>query len=453
LGLEAFDSLKAEQESWLLDCFVPPPDFELMASGRSAVIIGDVGSGKSAVAMALAHQAQERYLVAFWQPTPSVGDLTPWRDARSQFEQVIEAIGLSLVRWLAEDPQRYRQAMGSVQTIFRWFVRRALLGSTTERAMLLAAEISPEGEALLKEVLAQETPSITSPDTPVTQIVSLLVHALRRVNMAGAWIIADGLGAQWAVAPDEVERSVRAFLSTLPVFELAGCTYKIMAPIELQEVIFESEAVSRARLDSYWLRWITDEGGPSEEPSAEATRLLRDIIDRRFALALGYEQFSLSALCEAPGLWQWLHRVGGDSPRGWLATVHPLIAVYLSRPAAERRPLSVKEWKIIRRRQLPRILLDEAERSVTVGWHTIRGLSDTEWNILCYLYQQRGRAVPREDLYQALFPASPGSLSPLHYRGIVDTALWRLRKAIEPVPGEPMLIITERNQGIRLNAP
>ena len=48
-GLAAFETLRAESEPWLAECYVPPADFELMAGASSAVVFGAAGSGKTAL--------------------------------------------------------------------------------------------------------------------------------------------------------------------------------------------------------------------------------------------------------------------------------------------------------------------------------------------------------------------------------------------------------------------
>ena len=36
------------------------------------------------------------------------------------------------------------------------------------------------------------------------------------------------------------------------------------------------------------------------------------------------------------------------------------------------------------------------------------------------------------------------------FEGTLDTALWRLRGAIEPDPKDPLYVVTRRGQGVRL---
>ncbi len=447
LEFAAFDSLRAEDEPWLMDCFVPPPDFDLMAGGRSAVILGDEGSGKSAVAAALRQRAQGRYLVVAWQPAPSLEAPTPWRDARSQVEQVLGAIAWALLEWLGANPDRYSQAASWTKGTFHWVARYALLDATAERGFLPLAEASPSMQSLVTEFLRAKAPQIAPAQVPPVDVIRLLLRALRSVGLQGIWIVADGLGAHLAAAPEEVERSLRAFLATLPTFEQAGCLYKLLVPSELSDVVWESDAAWRARVDPFRLQWLPEPERPDQTPP---TDLLRALVERRLALALGRAQASLRDLCDAEALEQWLYRVGGDSPRGWLSALRPLAAVYFGRPPDERRPLTAEEWRAIRRRHLPSVRLLPETRSLQVGGRIVEGFSESEWLILSLLYERRGQLVTREEIYRVLFPHDSERHGLELVRGVVDTALWRLRKAIEPVPQEPLLIVTQRDQGVRL---
>jgi hypothetical protein len=447
LEFAAFDSLRAEDEPWLLDCFVPPPDFDLMAGSRSAVILGDEGSGKSAVATALRQRAQGRYLVVAWQPAPSIAAPTPWRDARSQVEQVLGAVAWALLEWLGEDPGRYSQAAGWAQGTFHWVARYALLDATAERGLLPLAEASPSMQSLIAEFLQGKAPQIAPPQTPPVDVMRLLLRALRSVGLQGVWIVADGLGAHLAAAPEEVARSLRAFLATLPIFEQAGCIYKLMVPSELSDAVLQSDAAWRARVDPFRLQWLPEPEKPDQEPPTDP---LRALVERRLALALGRARASPRDLCDADGFEQWLYRVGGGSPRGWLSALRPLVAAYFERLPEERRPLTAEEWRAIRRRHPPSVRLLPETRSLQVGGRIVEGFSESEWLILRILYERRGQLVTRKEIYRALFPHDPelGSLNLM--RSVVDTALWRLRKAIEPIPQDPTLILTQRDQGVRL---
>ena len=80
-ALATFDALRAEDEPWLADCFVPPSDFSIIAGARSVIVYGEEGSGKTALYQMLlrylrpAQRPPER-LVVEWQ-SPRFAPDTP----------------------------------------------------------------------------------------------------------------------------------------------------------------------------------------------------------------------------------------------------------------------------------------------------------------------------------------------------------------------------------------
>jgi DNA-binding response OmpR family regulator len=79
--------------------------------------------------------------------------------------------------------------------------------------------------------------------------------------------------------------------------------------------------------------------------------------------------------------------------------------------------------------------------------------------MLRYLCRRGGEVVTKAELYYLAYrgldyvPRSPtdeGFEGRKEYEGVVDTNLWRLRKAIEPDPSDPVLVITRRGHGVEL---
>ena len=172
-------------------------------------------------------------------------------------------------------------------------------------------------------MVIQETSDVASREAPVTQVVTLLVQALQQIGLDGVWIIADGLEAEWVTAPLDVERSMRAFLSTVPLLEQRACIFKLMMPMELKGLVLESESYKKNYLDVYDLIWSYPTTDETDEQLQEAVVLLCKMAEERLALAVGCESFQLDRLCSAPGFLRWLFRIGGDSPFGWLKTIRP----------------------------------------------------------------------------------------------------------------------------------
>ena len=80
------------------------------------------------------------------------------------------------------------------------------------------------------------------------------------------------------------------------------------------------------------------------------------------------------------------------------------------------------------------------------------------WRLLVYLYHKRGQYCSREELYYLALEAReqiPSSREidwePLTaWRGRLDTALYRLRQAIEPDPRHPLYVVAQRGRGVML---
>lgn len=93
---------------------------------------------------------------------------------------------------------------------------------------------------------------------------------------------------------------------------------------------------------------------------------------------------------------------------------------------------------------------------MSIGPNLVR-LAPNLYSVLAYLYAE-GRVCSREELYykayknMAAIPArgDPNYESPAVWRGVIDTAIYRLRQVIEPNPDKPAFILTVRSQGVKL---
>jgi len=166
----------------------------------------------------------------------------------------------------------------------------------------------------------------------------------------------------------------------------------------------------------------------------------------------------LEQLCTAPGLLEWLEKVGGESPREWLDQIAILAEYYARHPDAS--PIDEKMWRKLRLRHPPRFYLDEKRCQAIVGGRRINleELPEKAYEILRYLYQRSGEVVSKGELYFRVYrgldrvprPADPDYEAPKDYASLIDTNIWRLRKAIEPDPKNPVLLITRRGFGVTL---
>jgi DNA-binding response OmpR family regulator len=86
------------------------------------------------------------------------------------------------------------------------------------------------------------------------------------------------------------------------------------------------------------------------------------------------------------------------------------------------------------------ILVDLTARVVTKNGR-VCPLSLRDFDILCYFLERRGKLVTRRDL-APLVGGDSGSATRL-----LDTYVWRLRRAIEDSPGAPQMLVTIHARG------
>src|SRR3972149_5783694 len=110
------------------------------------------------------------------------------------------------------------------------------------------------------------------------------------------------------------------------------------------------------------------------------------------------------------------------------------------------------KWEEIRTSNPPRLILDTGRNEVVTHYRVV-SLTKESMALLRYLHQNRGRLCTREELYKnAYLPLySDAKLQDdktmkSDYRDVIDTAIWRLRKAIEPDPKKPVFVISKRKE-------
>ncbi len=432
-GLAAFDSLRAENEPWLEQCFVPPPEFDLIAGRRSVVVFGERGSGKTALYQALRRRlmptdARPNQLGFEWCPQAGA-------DPEAQMEAVSSATAEALLSFLARWPSAWDDAPGHVRKTLTGFVHKYLADSLPDFVTQLAQKPDQPGELLVRSI------ALTTPEggylesASAVSNISQLTQALSDINLQGVYVLVD---PDKLTVSESLGRSLFDFMSTMRFFENPQFRYKLVFPTELMNFVRRAGGIVRRRLDRYKLNWLGHD--------------LQAVVEKRFWLASGGEVENLADVCQDETLPDWLARCGGASPRGWLDQARPLAAHYLNLS----RPLGVEEWHHVRRLRPPEFWLDKEQRRVTIGYREIDDLPDVEWAILSYLYHHQDRICSRDELYhRAHKPASEAAptdsrVFAKEYEGALNNALLRLRQAIEPDPSNPLFIVTHKGKGVKL---
>jgi DNA-binding response OmpR family regulator len=108
--------------------------------------------------------------------------------------------------------------------------------------------------------------------------------------------------------------------------------------------------------------------------------------------------------------------------------------------------------------QQPRLRLIPERQEVQIGERIEPIISETEFKLLLYLYQRPGKICSLEELYFCALKGMayiPGQRDKdwVHksvWRAILDTAIYRLRKRIEPSAQTPVYLVTHPRLGLEL---
>ncbi len=343
-GSLAFASLRAEEEPWLWNCFVPPPGFEQIAHpDRSVVLFGERGSGKTAVSRALEvlnirETGKPWRLLVPWRPSALPPQARPdlvW--VRHLVGEMLDACVAALIRHLARFPEDYTLAPPWAQARLVWFVRRFTLGDPEVRWGPFA-EGRESGAALIRQVLTAPVPEILYENASPELVIAELLSAIQTIGMEGIWVLTDGLEGWVEMGFSELTESLRSFLSTLDLFGRPGPVYKLCLPAEMEPALSIAAGVARRRIESVRLHW--------DIPA------LQQLVERRLAFAFGRDGFRLKDLCEdAPEFLKWLEKAGGLLPREWLDQVAMLAEYHAAHP--QEIPIRKAIWKALRQHRPP----------------------------------------------------------------------------------------------------
>lgn len=449
VGLAALDSLRAEDEPWLAQCYTPPTDFPFMAGWRSALIFGDVGSGKTALRLALEREwcppgTKPPVLLVHWPltiaPAPERAGMEL---VLEHVGQVMDVVARTLLQHLGQYPAGWGAAPSWARNALTWFMQRHFQGDLVHHIASLEGKIPAEGLALLRDAATASVPDVLYPGTPTPLIIAELVKALQVIGLEGVRITVDGLEPWVTADAKRLAGHLEQFLSVLALFEHPRFAYTILLPSALESPLWSAGGVARRRATPHSLKWDTE--------------TLRAMIERRLSLALGEVNFTLEQLAPAEALIGWLERCGGRSPRGWLERVRPFVATYLAEidKQGERKPLTAEQCLAVQERNPPRLSMDLDTGRVTVGWREVTGLQSGQQVLLHYLYQHRGQVCRRRDVYRAYLEGTgrevPDTEFEKYYAGTLDNAIYRLRQAVEPDPAHPVLVVTVKGEGFRLD--
>ena len=451
LGVAAFGNLRAEDEPWLAECFVPPEDFGLMSEMRSIAVFGASGSGKSAVREMLIRQncapsGGQRCLVADWQLVLAAFESPDaFRSVPGQVACVFDACGMAILEHIARVPVVWTRASEWARRMFTWFIHRFVQGDLETRCGPLLTQYPEAGAEAIRDFLGTDWDPGLMPAHNWPLVAAELSKALNQQGVDGIWVVVDGLEPWMQAQFDLVVSALGAFFSTLPLFEKASIAYKTFLPAAAEPALAASTGVGRHRVQRYRLEWRGDQ--------------LIEIVERRLACAAGGRALRMTDLCAAPGFLEWVKRNGGSNPRAWLELVRPVVVHYFAQQPAH--PIPEETWKELRRQSPPRLFVDRENARVIVGGREVpvKEMTRGGYRLLCYLYRNAGRLVPWPELYYRgyrglsavpLSKEDKGYEYPEDWEPVLQTRMSDLRKAIEPDPQEPVYLETVKGEGVVL---
>lgn len=441
-----FGSLRAETESaWLAHAYLPPRLFAQMIEPRSILVAGDEGSGKTALELYLkeyAAQKSPRLLVVSWRPSLPEENISSGQVAELFIAQAMDSLSFAFLQQIVRQPALYAKAPLWARDFMHWFVQAFLRGDRQYHLSRLADGSAAEGLEIVTRLLNDARREVFSRDSLPSSILSHLTSAIKALELEGIWIFVDGLDTLFRVSPDRLEKFIVNFFSTLDLFEEDTFAFKVIISSELETRLLKTRGVLTRRFSTHQLRWTEEE-------------LIR-LAEKRISLSTKRNDLSLARFCKGPEWLDWLKKYAGLSPRGWLELTRPILMAYLEKG----KPLTQTEWLDAYRQSPPPLRLDLETNHVYVGWNEV-DLKGIGYNLLRYLYENRHRPCKKSELYEHVYKEfykteiakkkkDDKRSTRVDWEGPLDTALYRLRQAVEWDPREgaaPLYIISERGKG------
>lgn len=442
-GLQVFMTKTAEAEMpWLIQhAFVPPPDFDFFKGPHSNVIYAKPGTGKTTLMFALEEYARHQLecLSVRWNPDligtsqPAGTDL-----ANAQFTSILSACACQILDELPRDFKKRAKDIGKFGFLMD-FLHRFL---------------PPENKALLAQKVPPLKVHLIYQGTPLDVIAVELTKSLKYIGFSGGlWVMVDRLDLNSEARKQAATNILQSILSTLSFFEIPDFHLKMLLPLELEGNLGETTAIQKERAAETRIAWDVKQ--------------LQFMIEKRLRFALENERIRADQIYPANQLIAWLEGCGGLSPRGWLEYFRPIFATFweiynsegLSRLEKQEWILAEDEWIAARKRSSLRLRFKPEASQITVGMNSPRTLSQEELALFSYLHKNEGRYCSKRDIYnKAYLPfvtqgqgGETTSDDVFKYEDLINTAISRLRKTFEPLPKDPVFLITKKDRGYRLS--
>jgi hypothetical protein len=336
--------------------------------------------------------------------------------------------------------KRLKPEQNWILTSLAWFLRKYLPFEPLFYVQSRGAILGAEQLAWYVGLLQQPIQNIMAENAAgYADLLRLLLFSIKAAGFQSVYLLVDGLEKWSGISEERTRQMLDAIFSTLVVLDSAELIFKFFAPES-----FKSRLESSAGVVKYWVNPIN--------LTWDAKRLTM-MLTQRVGLALGRE-ISTAEFCPDDDFWNWLSKYGAKNPRAWLELAQPFVERFLQNSAES---LSSAIWRDLALSHPP--LLRTSKQKVWLAEYELNDITATEFDLLAYLEKNQDRICSLEEIYyQGLekmeqIPAKndPRWINKDDYRGIVDTALYRLRQKIEVDPGQPIYLVTWHSKGVQFS--
>lgn len=417
-----FASADAERErDYLPEYFVDTGHYPLILGDpqnpQSTLVLAPRGCGKTAYRVMLEQQCY-----------PQDSELNALVIPYLSFDSLFEQTDLSL----------RQQLQCHLNTILRLSLRA--LEETRARFPEIDARITVAQHRTLQTLEQAYAPSLTPAKGRIPmEDFTTFVQFVRKLGIVSTYVIIDRLDEQpeTADSPQAVVDLVLPLLAHLPLMELEGAAFKLFLPLETETLLRNAAKVRLDRLEVYTVEWTET--------------LLQQLLEKRLTTFSAGRIKSLAQLARSPlsetidrELVQW----SNGSPRRLLRLGELLLIEHARQMQGEELLLTQETWErayalFHRDFPPPELSINPALPQAQIGARLI-GLTPLEHKFLLALYESHGWCE-KEALIIKVWDTA---------EGVTDQAVSRLvrriREKIEPLPGSPLYLLTEHNQGFRL---
>lgn len=405
-----------QREQWWEACFTRTPEvMRFMSAEASAVVVGGVGSGKSTAVAALRHLSSDGCLLFVpYSPHHWPGGSRPWVPGGNHLNQILAAAATEITRHLSEKSGAYTDlAKETHSQQFLFWLIETHLGRRTLARLQHRLRQTLDADLVFPETVL-DLYATTTRETDVWNQLDELVYLAEKLGYDRIIVTIDLNEAEATTQLNDL----RDLFGWLDLFEYPEFVIRAAIPQTADDLLHLTQR-GNGRFEVIPLR--------QNEP------VIAEIVNRHIQVATYEACHSLEDMAETAVLERAkveIERVYGRSAlAGWLQWAETLIASLQS--GANHDPDGyVAEFY---QRHMP-LRLENGRAGVWRGPQFIP-LDQQPYEFLKKLFALQGQSSP--DLLLSV----AGSTANL------NTLASRLRKEIEPIPGQTLYLQNRRDRG------